>query len=136
MSARVLVCGGRDWCDILAMMTTMDDLNTKHGPFSLLIHGGAKGADVSPYTGRHTVSTQLVVNGVHPHIKDQILGHAADSMSRHYTNVPQAPLIEAIDTLPVPGVWRALPWLAAPLEWQSRLAEGTGRRTDLERAKG
>lgn len=42
---RVLVCGGRDWCDILAMMTTMDDLGTKHGPFKLLIHGGAKGAD-------------------------------------------------------------------------------------------
>ncbi|RWN51435.1 MAG: site-specific integrase [Mesorhizobium sp.] len=91
--------------------------------------------DVSPYTGRHSVSTQLVVNGIHPHIKDQILGHAADSMSRHYTNVPQKPLIEAIDTLPVPASWRALPWVAAPLEWQSRLAEGTGKRTDLEKAR-
>ncbi|MER9624025.1 site-specific integrase [Mesorhizobium sp. M0222] len=87
--------------------------------------------DVSPYTGRHSVSTQLVVNGIHPHIKDQILGHAADSMSRHYTNVPQAPLIDAIDTLPVPDSWRKLPWVAAPLEWRSRLAEGTGKRTDL-----
>lgn len=92
--------------------------------------------DVSPYTGRHTVSTQLVVNGVHPHIKDQILGHAADSMSRHYTNVPQRPLIEAIDTLPVPAVWRSLPWVAAPQEWWGRLAEGTGKRTDLERNVG
>jgi hypothetical protein len=36
-------------------------------------------------------STQLVVEGVHPHKKDQILGHAADDMSRHYTHVPQAP---------------------------------------------
>ncbi|RWP19282.1 MAG: site-specific integrase [Mesorhizobium sp.] len=90
--------------------------------------------DVSPYTGRHSVSTQLVVNGVHPHIKDQLLGHAADSMSRHYTNVPQKPLIEAIDTLPVPASWRALPWVAAPLEWQSKLAEGTGKRTDLKKA--
>lgn len=89
--------------------------------------------DISPYTGRHSVSTQLVVNGVHSHIKDQILGHAADSMSRHYTNVPQAPLIEAIDTLPVGDGWRKLPWLTAPLEWQSRLAEGTGKRTDLEK---
>jgi site-specific recombinase XerD len=35
---------------------------------------------ISPYTARHTVSTQLVVNGVHPHIKDQILGHA---VARH-----------------------------------------------------
>lgn len=48
--------------------------------------------DIAPYTGRHSCSTGLVVAGVHPHIKDQILGHAADSMSRHYTNVPQAPL--------------------------------------------
>jgi integrase len=89
--------------------------------------------DVSPYTGRHSCSTGLVVAGVHPHIKDQILGHAADSMSRHYTNVPQAPLIEAIDKLPVPALWRSLPWIAAPQEWWSRLAVGTGRRTDLER---
>lgn len=106
------------------------------GGLKTAINGARKRSgikDVSPYTGRHTVSTQLVVNGVHPHIKDQILGHAADSMSRHYTNVPQAPLIEAIDTLPVPTAWRALPWLAAPLEWQSRLAEGTGKRTDLEK---
>ena len=44
---------------------------------------------LSPYTARHTVSTQLVVNGVHPHIKDQILGHAVTDMSRHYTHVPQ-----------------------------------------------
>ncbi|NGO51596.1 tyrosine-type recombinase/integrase [Allomesorhizobium camelthorni] len=89
--------------------------------------------DVSPYTGRHAVSTQLVINGVHPHIKDQILGHAADSMSRHYTNIPQAPLIAAIDTLHVPASWRALPWLAAPQEWWARLAEGTGKRTDLRK---
>jgi integrase len=106
--------------------------------------GGLKGAingarrrtgikDVSPYTGRHTVSTGLVVAGVHPHIKDQILGHAADSMSRHYTNVPQAPLIEAINKLPVPESWRGLPWMENPLAWVGRLAEGTGRRTDLEK---
>lgn len=71
--------------------------------------------DVSPYTGRHTVSTQLVLNEIHPHIKDQILGHAVDSMSRHYTNVPQTPLIEAINTLPVPTLWRAAEWWADPL---------------------
>ncbi len=91
--------------------------------------------DVSPYTGRHTVSTQLVVEGVHPHIKDQILGHAADDMSRHYTNVPQKPLIEAINKLQVPDSLRNLPWVAAPQEWWGRLAEGTGKRTDLERKK-
>src|SRR5690606_25233644 len=89
--------------------------------------------DVSPYTGRHTVSTGLVVAGVHPHIKDQILGHAATDMSRHYTNVPQAPLIEAIDTLPVPDLWRELPWVADPAEWWGEVAEGTGKRTDVGR---
>lgn len=89
--------------------------------------------DIAPYTGRHSVSTGLVVAGVHPHIKDQILGHAADDMSRHYTNVPQAPLIEAINKLPVPDSWRILPWLEDPLAWVGRLAEGTGKRTDLER---
>lgn len=88
--------------------------------------------DVSPYTARHTVSTGLVIAGVHPHIKDQILGHAVDDMSRHYTNVPQANLIEAIDRLPVPEVWRQMPWVASPKDWWSKLAEGTGRRTDLE----
>ncbi|WP_438748452.1 tyrosine-type recombinase/integrase [Pararhizobium sp. O133] len=72
-------------------------------------------ADISPYTARHTVSTQLVINGVHPHIKDQILGHAVDDMSRNYTKVPQASLIEAINTLPVPQVWRELDWWSDPL---------------------
>lgn len=69
---------------------------------------------ISPYTARHTVSTQLVINGVHPHIKDQILGHAATDMSRRYTSVPQAPLIEAINTLPVPQGWRDLEWIRDP----------------------
>jgi len=92
-------------------------------------------AGVSPYTARHSVSTQLVVAGVHPHIKDQILGHAPDDMSRHYTHVPQAPLIAAIDTLPVSDAWRALPWLADPVGWQARLAAGTGARNDLKRRK-
>lgn len=89
--------------------------------------------DISPYTGRHSVSTQLVVNGVHPYIKDQILGHAVDDMSRRYTHVPQRPLIEAIDTLPVPESWRDLPWVSDPLKWAGRLVEGTGRRTVLGR---
>jgi integrase len=71
--------------------------------------------DISAYTARHTVSTQLVINGVHPHIKDQILGHAVDSMSRRYTSVPQAPLIEAINTLPVPDTWSGLWWWRDPL---------------------
>ncbi|MDT3382528.1 tyrosine-type recombinase/integrase [Labrys neptuniae] len=88
---------------------------------------------ISPYTARHTVSTQLVVNGVHPHIKDQILGHAVDDMSRHYTNVPQKPLIEAINTLPVSDSWRALEWWEDPIKATKKLAKGTGKRTDLKK---
>lgn len=89
--------------------------------------------DIAPYTGRHSCSTALVVAGVHPHIKDQILGHAADSMSRHYTNVPQTPLIEAINKIPVPESWRLLPWMEDPLGWSGKLAEGTGKRNDLNK---
>lgn len=77
--------------------------------------------DIAAYTGRHSASTQLVVNGVHPYIKDQILGHAADDMSRHYTNVPQPALIEAINTLPVPQIWRDLWWWEDPAYWSRRL---------------
>lgn len=87
--------------------------------------------DISPYTGRHSLSTQLVINRVHPHTKDQILGHAVTDMSRHYTHVPQDELIEAINTLTVPDAIKALPWWENPLGWSGRLAEGTGRRTDL-----
>ncbi|TPJ86911.1 MULTISPECIES: tyrosine-type recombinase/integrase [unclassified Mesorhizobium] len=85
--------------------------------------------DISPYTARHTVSTGLVVAGVHPHIKDQILGHAVDDMSRRYTNVPQAPLIEAIDKLPVPTVFGGLPWVADPIAFSAMLPRrATGGR--------
>ncbi|WP_442920858.1 tyrosine-type recombinase/integrase [Mesorhizobium sp. CCNWLW176] len=89
-------------------------------------------SDISLYTARHSVSTGLVIAGVHPHIKDQILGHAADDMSRHYTNVPQAPLIEAINKLPVPDAWRKLAWWQDPLAWSAKLVEGTGARNDLK----
>jgi integrase/recombinase XerD len=78
--------------------------------------------NVSPYTARHTVSTQLVVAGVHPHLKDQILGHAVTDMSRRYTHVPQQPLIEAINKLPVIEAWREAEWMADPVRFQRRLA--------------
>jgi integrase/recombinase XerD len=85
--------------------------------------------DISPYTGRHTVSTQLVINGVHEYIKDQILGHSVTSMSRLYVQVPQRPLIEAINTLPVIPAWRDAPWMLDPIKWQRRLVryENNGR---------
>lgn len=88
--------------------------------------------DISPYTARHTVSTQLVVNGVHPYVKDQILGHAVDDMSRRYTNIPQQPLIDAINGIAVPDTWRGLAWWADPLGWSSKLAGEQGKRNDLK----
>jgi integrase len=113
-----------------------DEIGKGGGGLKSAINGARRRSgikDVAPYTGRHTCSTGLVVAGVHPHIKDQILGHATDDMSRHYTNVPQAPLIEAINKLPVPDAWRFLPWLDDPLAWSGKLIEGTGKRNDLKK---
>lgn len=89
--------------------------------------------DIAPYTGRHSVSTQLVMNGVHQFVKDQIMGHAkpTNDMSRHYTNVPRPQLLEAINTLPIIKRWADAPWMKDPIAWASRLAEGTGKRNDL-----
>lgn len=78
-------------------------------------------AGVSPYTARHTVSTQLVINGIHPHVKDEILGHAVTEMSRRYTSVPQQSLIDAIETLPVPESWRAAWWMGDPVAASKKL---------------
>jgi integrase/recombinase XerD len=101
-------------------------------------HSGMDG--VSPYTARHTVSTQLVVAGVHPHIKDQILGHVATDMSRAYTHVPQPELIDAINKLPTIEAWASAPWMADPIGWQRRLVRyvnngrAGGKRTkDVQR---
>ena len=106
------------------------------GQMKTAINGARKRSginDISPYTGRHTVSTQLVINGVHQFIKDQILGHAkpTDDMSRHYTNVPRPELIQAINTLPVIDHWANAPWMKDPVAWAGRLIAGTGARTDL-----
>lgn len=92
-------------------------------------------ANISPYTARHTVSTQLVINGVHPYVKDQILGHAVNDMSRRYTNIPQQPLIDAINGIIVPEAWTKAEWRADPLAWSRKLAGEQGRRTDLERKR-
>jgi hypothetical protein len=62
--------------------------------------------------GPRNVSTQLVMNGVHQFVKDQIMGHAkpTNDMSRHYTNVPRPQLLEAINTLPIIERWANAPW--------------------------
>ncbi|HET8635503.1 MAG TPA: tyrosine-type recombinase/integrase [Acidobacteriaceae bacterium] len=92
--------------------------------------------DISLYTARHTVSTQLVLNHVHVFTKDQILGHAVTDMSRNYTWIPQAPLIEAINTLPVIDAWRNAPWMADPVTWQRRFVRyENGGRGGEKRAK-
>lgn len=75
---------------------------------------------VSPYTARHTVSTQLVINGIHPYVKDQIIGHVSDEMSRLYTHVPQKELIKAINTLPTIPRWRAASWMTEPVKLTTR----------------
>lgn len=42
---RVLVCGGRDFTDYLAFVRKMHRIEAEHGSASVIIHGGAKGAD-------------------------------------------------------------------------------------------
>ena len=42
---KVLVCGGRDFCDVLFLSNTLDRLNKLHGPFKTIIEGNARGAD-------------------------------------------------------------------------------------------
>jgi len=90
--------------------------------------------DIAPYTGRHTVSSQLVMNGVHTLIKDVIMGHAKDDsdMSRRYTHITPEKLIEEINTLPVIDAWANAPWMLDPLAWAHKLAAGTGKRNDLK----
>ena len=83
----------------------------------------------------HTVSTQLVINDVHTHTKDQILGHAVDDMSRRYTAVPQEPLLKAINTLPIIDAWANAPWMKDPVGLSKTFIKGMGARTDLIRVQ-
>lgn len=41
----VLVCGGRDYSDRAALFGTLDVAHSLGGPISMLLHGGASGAD-------------------------------------------------------------------------------------------
>lgn len=43
---RVLVCGGRNFNDPLTLGSWLGGINKNHGPISLLIEGGARGADL------------------------------------------------------------------------------------------
>lgn len=42
---RVLVCGGRDYDDRDHIWNTLTDLDAERGPFTIVIHGCATGAD-------------------------------------------------------------------------------------------
>ena len=42
---RVLVCGGRDFNDYGFLVGEMNRLNHERGPFHVIIHGNARGAD-------------------------------------------------------------------------------------------
>lgn len=44
MGLRVLVCGGRDYCDQARIYTALDRLHSERG-VALIIEGGARGAD-------------------------------------------------------------------------------------------
>lgn len=92
--------------------------------------------DIAPYTARHSVSTELNNRGVTQITKDQILGHYHNGdPSWDYTHVDIGNLCEAINRLPVIEAWASAPWLRDPLAYATKLAEGTGRRTDLERLR-
>ena len=106
------------------------------GQLKTAINGARKRSgvtDISPYTGRHTVATQLTRAGVDQQVKDQITGHRKGSMSENYLHMPNQDLIEAINRLPVIAAWAAAPWMADPIGQASKLAGKPGERTDLEK---
>jgi integrase/recombinase XerD len=56
-------------------------------------------------------------------------------MSRLYTNVPQQPLIDAINTLPVISAWAGAPSMKDPMGLAKRYVQGMGARNDLKRVQ-
>ena len=52
---RVLVCGGRNYCDQDYIWNTLTALDVSHGPFTCLIHGAATGADTEAMIWAQTV---------------------------------------------------------------------------------
>jgi predicted Rossmann-fold nucleotide-binding protein len=54
---KVLICGGRDFTDYKYMKRVMDDLIKKRNP-SMIIHGGARGADT--LAGDYATKKQII----------------------------------------------------------------------------
>lgn len=43
---KVLICGGRDFTDKALLEQELDRLNKQHGPFTMVIEGEQRGADI------------------------------------------------------------------------------------------
>lgn len=54
---RVLVCGGRNYDDYESLATFLSALQVTRAPFSVIIHGDARGADTlaDTYARRHNI---------------------------------------------------------------------------------
>lgn len=50
MKSRVLVCGGREFRDLAAMTAVLNPLRAFFSPDFVLIHGAARGADMTAHT--------------------------------------------------------------------------------------
>lgn len=57
---RVLVSGGRGYCDVGALYAALDDVH-RATPITLLVHGGASGADAlaAEWARAHRVTTHV-----------------------------------------------------------------------------
>lgn len=62
--------------------------------------------DISAYTARHTVNTNLTTAGVLYEMRARIMGHARRTTNDIYIGIPQADLIKAVNLLPVPALWK------------------------------
>lgn len=69
---------------------------------------------VTPHTLRHTFSTWLTSAGVHPRVRDELMGHATADMGGRYSHVPRLDASEAVNRLPTICANRVHPLLRAP----------------------
>jgi hypothetical protein len=53
-------------------------------------------------------------------------------MNGHDTSVPQAPLIEAVNTLPVITAWADALWMRDPAGMTKKFVKGMGARNELK----
>lgn len=55
---------------------------------------------VTPHTLRHSFSTWLTSAGVHPRVRDELMGHETSGMGSRYSHVPREDAIAAVRKLP------------------------------------